>query len=71
MRGGFNKMNIDKIVYYKETTLSDGKKIIERGCVDYEHIEKALKERAKIINSKTWYMNIINRKNNGTQEREL
>ena len=56
--------------YYKESWLN-GRLVVERGYINYEHIERALKERARIIDSKTWYMNIINRKNNGTQNREL
>ena len=34
--------------YYKESYIN-GRLVVERGYVNYEHIEKALKERAKII----------------------
>ena len=45
-------MNIDKIVYYKETTLNDGRKIVESGFVDYEHIYKSLIAKQEVASNK-------------------
>ena len=42
--------------YYKESWLN-GRLVVERGYINYEHIERALKERARI--------------NNGTPKEEL